>query len=94
MTNPIVHSVKRTATLPTGMVCYTAVIEYPDEPIYSYRLYGYPGQVDAPVIAEWDSAALLSGDTAQTFVRNPSRCGVFGAEWVRRFFHYDGMTGA
>lgn len=63
-----------------GQLAYTVTVQYPDEPAQRLQFVGnvYGG----PIV-------MVTPNGEQTFVTDPHRFGMFGPEWVKRFFGYD-----
>lgn len=79
---PQVESIKKVGAM-AGQITYQAKVKYPHEPVYTILFHG-ESKGQGPVVMQHQNS--LGNDT-QTFVTDPSRFGVFGPEWVRRFFN-------
>ena len=60
-----------------GQIEYSTTVTYPGEPLRVVRFIGHA--YGGPVV-------MVSEPWGQTFVTDPARFGMFGPEWVRRFF--------
>jgi hypothetical protein len=74
---PRVLKVSRGKTF-AGQRSITADVQYSGEPLSHVEFVGPSGGGSGPVVM------VVRGH--QTFVRDPSRFGDFGPEWVKRFF--------
>ena len=64
-----------------GQLSYRVDVTYPGEPCKPVVFVG--NELGGPIVMITTSS---NGTEAQVFVDDPARFGVFGPEWVRRFF--------
>lgn len=77
MSTPTIISVRRTNGV-AGQVSFTAQVQYPSEPVETVTFVGQ--------IGEYGPVVMIPPSGHQIFVTDPGRHGVFGPEWVQRFF--------